>query len=221
MTIDTLLADTTWLGHDTFRITGRKTLYTDPWRIDARGPADLILITHDHFDHCSARDVARIATPESIILAPPSCALKLPRHRITPVRPGDRLTAAGIEVEVVAAYNLTRRFHPKWYGGVGFVFTVGGVRIYHAGDTDLIPEMNGIEADVALLPIGGTYTMDPFEAAMSLRHIRPKVAIPMHYASPVVGYRHQAHRFQDLACVPVEILPQGSESPKGGDSEEG
>ncbi len=196
-----------WLGHASFRIDGEKTIYIDPWKLKGKPPkADLILITHDHYDHCSPDDVAKITKKDTVIVTIAAAAGKF-KGNVRVVKPGDNLTAAGIPIEVVPAYNVGKRFHPKGAGYVGFILTVGGQRIYHAGDTDIIPEMDDIQADIALLPVGGTYTMTAEEAARAANKIKPKVAIPMHYGD-IVGSIRDAERFRDLCQVEVTILPQ-------------
>ncbi|MFV2045081.1 MAG: MBL fold metallo-hydrolase, partial [Anaerolineales bacterium] len=195
-----------WLGHDTFRIENDKTIYIDPIKLKGRPPkADLILITHDHFDHCSPDDVAKLAKNDTVIVTIAAAAQKL-KGDVRVVKPGESLVVQGIPIETVPAYNVSKfripgvPFHPQESGHVGFILTVGGVRIYHAGDTDVIPEMDDIETDVALLPAAGTYTMTADEAAQAANRIKPKVAIPMHYGT-IVGSVRDAQRFRDLCEV--------------------
>ncbi|MCL4395119.1 MAG: MBL fold metallo-hydrolase [Chloroflexi bacterium] len=196
-----------WLGHDSFRFVGEKTVYVDPWKLAAGAPkADVILVTHDHHDHFSKDDISKISKPDTVVVAPPAVASKLGPHVVI-ARPGDALTPAGVPVQVVPAYNANKKFHPKSAGYVGYVVTLNGKRIYHAGDTDLIPEMTQVKADVALLPVSGTYVMTAAEAAEAANTIQPALAIPMHYGdSEVVGTRGDAEEFKRLARVPVEIL---------------
>lgn len=198
----------TWLGHDTFKITGEKVIYTDPYKIKNRDRADLILITHAHHDHCSPEDVEKLKGPDTKIVAPADCAAKLTGD-IMLVEPGDALKVDGVEIEVVPAYNVNKKFHQRSNNWVGYIFTVGGKRIYLSGDTDYIPEMKDFEADIALLPVGGTYTMDWQEAVKAALDIRPEVAIPMHYGS-LVGTMEDAEKFKKAleGKVEVVILPQ-------------
>jgi L-ascorbate metabolism protein UlaG (beta-lactamase superfamily) len=193
-----------WLGHASVMVKGGKTVYVDPWEVDANDPADVILVTHDHFDHFSPPDIARLARKDTAIVATASCKGKLDRP-VTVVEPGSRVTVNGVEVEAVASYNPAKDFHPKTAGNVGYVFTVDGVRWYHAGDTDPIPEMKDIRADVAFLPVGGKYTMTAEEAAKAAATMQVKVVVPMHYAK-IIGSLDDAKRFAKLCPVPVVIL---------------
>ena len=194
-----------WLGHDSFRVDGEVTIYIDPWKIPAESPpADLILITHEHHDHFSKEDIAKIRTPKSEIVTIDTVASALsgPAHV---VKPGDRLTVLGVEIQVLPAYNKQKQFHPRSKGHVGYLISIGDATLYHAGDTDAIPEMQGLAPDVALIPVSGTYVMDAEEAVEAVRLIRPAMAVPMHYGA-IVGTVDDARRFKDLSPVPVTIL---------------
>lgn len=197
-----------WLGHDTFRITGEKIIYTDPFKIKKKDTADIILITHEHYDHCSPEDVKKIQGPDTVIVAPADCAAKL-RGTVKTVRPGDKIEVSGIAIEAVPSYNTNKQFHTKDRSWVGYIFTMAGERIYLAGDTDYIPEMKTIKADIALLPVSGTYVMTADEAAQAALDIKPKIAVPMHYGS-IVGSSSDAKRFAEKlkGKVAVEILPE-------------
>lgn len=200
-----MLENIHWLGHATVKISGEKVIYFDPWKLGKNADkADIILITHDHYDHCVPDDVEKIRTENTVIVTTADCAAKL-SGQIKTVEAGDRVAVEGVEIETVPAYNVDKDFHPKAKGGVGYVVTVGGSRIYHSGDTDFIPEMEKIQADVILLPVGGTYTMSAEEAAKAANLMRPKVAVPMHYGT-IVGSERDAERFKELCDVPVEIL---------------
>ncbi len=212
-----MLENIHWLGHDSFRIDAEKTIYIDPWKLKKTAPpADLVLITHEHSDHCSPDDVARIAGPETVIVTNAASAKRLKRQKgqVRVVKPGDRLSVNGIQLEAVPAYNLNKfrspgkPFHPKEAGHVGFIVTAGGQRIYHAGDTDNISEMDSLKVDIALLPVSGTYVMTAEEAADAARRISPRVAIPMHYGAGVVGTRADAERFAELYDGQVVIPEQ-------------
>lgn len=200
-----LLARLHWLGHDTFRIDGPPVIYLDPWQVPAGAPqADLILISHEHFDHCSPEDVARLRRPDTVIVGSPAAAAKIKGAKA--MRAGDRLVVLGVEIEAVPAYNVNKPFHPKAAGGLGFILTIEGERLYFAGDTDFIPEMKAIRCDIALLPVSGTYVMTAEEAAEAARAIAPKVAIPMHYGAGVAGTEADAERFRALYGGMVVIL---------------
>ncbi|MBI4682759.1 MAG: MBL fold metallo-hydrolase [Nitrospirae bacterium] len=187
------MKDIHWLGHDTFKIVGENIIYTDPFKIKKGDLADIILITHEHHDHCSPDDVKKIQKNNSVIVTTPDCAVKLSGN-IKTVKPGDSLTVNGIEIEVVPAYNTNKQFHTKNRNWVGYIFTVNGQRIYIAGDTDYIPEMKTFKADIALLPVSGTYVMTADEAVRAALDINPKIAIPMHYNS-IVGSEKDAEKF--------------------------
>jgi L-ascorbate metabolism protein UlaG (beta-lactamase superfamily) len=205
-----MVEDIHWLGHDSFRIDDKATIYVDPWNLSAGAPkADLILITHDHYDHCSPDDVAEISKEGTVIVTISAAARQL-KGDVRIVKAGDSLTVGGTSIEVVPAYNVNKHFHPQSAGHVGFIFTVGDKRIYHAGDTDLIPEMEIIQADIALLPVSGKYVMTADEAVQAAQKIRPQVAIPMHYGAGVAGTIKDAKRFRDRLQGEVEvvILPQ-------------
>ncbi len=213
MTPEELVQRLHWLGHDSFRLDGPPVIYFDPWQLSGKPPvADLILVSHEHFDHCSPDDVAKIRGPHTVILAGGNAAKQLKDARA--VRPGDRLTAAGVEVEVVPAYNVNKfrapgiPFHPKNAGHVGYVVAVEGVRVYFAGDTDAIPEMAQIACDVALLPVSGTYVMTLEEAVEAARTLSPQIVVPMHYGAGI-GTPQDGQRFAALHSGRTVVLTPG------------
>ena len=206
-----------WLGHDGFKlaISDKTIIYIDPYQISQsyhnKNDADIIFISHNHFDHLSMDDVKHIIGKNTTIVAAKECIDQLKNVNAAETKevvPGDRLTVQGVQIEAVAAYNTNKDFHPKADRKVGFIITLNDMRIYHTGDTDDIPEMTATEPDVALVPVSGTYVMTAEEAAKAVNEkIKPKkLAIPMHYGS-VVGSKKDAVKFKQLvrAC-PVQIL---------------
>lgn len=194
-----------WLGHDTFKIAGEKTIYTDPFKIKKKDTADIVLITHEHRDHCSPEDVIKIQGANTVIVTVADCARKLSGN-IKTVKPGERISVEGIEIEAVPAYNTNKQFHTKDRGWVGYIFTVKGQRIYLAGDTDYIPEMKTFKnIDVALLPVSGTYVMTADEAVKAALDIKPKIAVPMHYGS-IVGDKNDAKKFAEGLKGKIEVV---------------
>ena len=193
-----------WLGHDAFRIDASSCIYIDPYQIDGGKPADLILVTHEHFDHCSPEDVAMIQQPETVIITEKDSAKKLSGD-VRIMTPGERLPLDGLTVETVPAYNTDKDFHPKANGWLGFIIDIDGVRIYHAGDSDYIPEMKDLDVDIAQLPVSGTYVMDADEAVDAALAITPQLAIPMQYGA-MVGDQSDATNFRDKLAGKFDVL---------------
>ncbi|HDD35681.1 MAG TPA: MBL fold metallo-hydrolase [Candidatus Desulfofervidus auxilii] len=193
-----------WLGHDTFRISNDLTIYFDPYQIKAGKAADIIFVTHPHFDHCSPEDIEKIKKDDTVIVTEKEAA-KMLSGKIEVMSPGDESIVKGVEVKAVPAYNIGKTFHPKHKGWLGFIIEIKGVRIYHAGDTDLIPEMKDIKTDIALLPVSGTYVMTAEEAIQAALAIKPQVAIPMHYGA-IVGSQADAERFAKGLKEKIEVV---------------
>jgi L-ascorbate metabolism protein UlaG (beta-lactamase superfamily) len=200
-----MLENIKWLGHDSFKIVGEKVIYTDPFQIAQPDKADIILITHEHYDHFSPEDIKKILDPDTVLVLPKDCAGKIKAKEIV-VKPGDKITVEGIEIEAVPSYNTNKKFHPKEKGWVGYIFKVSGKRFYIAGDTDYIPEMKTFkDIDIAFLPVSGTYVMDAKEAVQAALDINPKIAIPMHYGS-IVGSESDAKYFADALKGKIEVV---------------
>jgi len=198
-----------WLGHSGFFIKNSRAIYIDPYNIkEGSEKADIILITHSHYDHCSVADIEKIVQDGTKIIMTADCQSKITRFNVSIkmeiVEPGQDLDIGDIKVSVISAYNSDKHFHLKSENWVGYIVKINNVIIYHAGDTDLIPEMQKLtgymqpgKEFVALLPIGGRFTMNVEEAAEAAKLIKPTIAIPMHYGS-VVGTNEDAQEFKEL-----------------------
>ncbi len=192
-----------WLGHSAFKIISQgKNIYIDPFKVPEKNDADYILITHPHYDHCSVEDLKKLTKEGTKIIMPTDCQSKVSRLdnkiEMIIISLGEKKIFDDLQVEAVPAYNIGKEFHPKSQEWLGYIITLEGKRIYHAGDTDNIPEMANLKnIDVAFLPVSGTYVMTAEEAAQAAEKIKPKVAIPMHYAS-IVGTEQDADKFVSL-----------------------
>jgi len=207
-----MIKNIAWLGHDSFRIDGSKSIVFDPYQIQPAAPADLVLVTHEHFDHCSPDDVAKVQGPATKVITEKDSAPKLSGD-VQVVAPGDHVTVEGVTIDVVPAYNVDKSFHPKENGWLGFIVEIDGVRIYHAGDTDFIPEMSEIKTDIALLPVSGTYVMTAAEAVEAALAIQPQIAIPMHYGA-IVGESSDAEKFRSALEGKIEVVVLEQAYPK-------
>ncbi len=209
-----------WLGHSGFLIKNHKIIYIDPYNIkDNSEKADLILITHSHYDHCSVADIEKIIKNGTKIIVTADCQSKITRFKIPIkieiVETGQELVFEKIKISVFPAYNLDKPFHKKDESGVGYLIKINNVLVYHAGDTDVIPEMQKLTGYkqsenkfIALLPIGGRFTMSVEEAVEAAKIIKPSVAIPMHYGT-IVGTQDDAIEFRELCedeGIEVKIL---------------
>ena len=204
-----LFQDIRWLGHDTFKISDGKTvIVTDPFRLkdkDTKVKADIILITHEHHDHCSPEDITRIRKPDTVIVTNRACAEKI-GGSVKILGQGDIIEEGRIRIEAVPAYNLDKKFHPKDKGGLGYIFTVRGKRLYIAGDTDYIPEMKTFRRiNIAFLPVSGTYVMSADEAVRAALDIKPDIAVPMHYGT-IVGTRMMAEVFAEKLRGKIAVI---------------
>ena len=184
-------------------------VYIDPFRMkEEPKDADFILITHDHYDHFSPEDIAKVCKAGTVLIVPEKMKKKAGEvadlvGRIETVRPNETYEIDGLSFETVAAYNIIKPFHPKSAGWVGYIVIADGQRIYIAGDTDATNESRAVRCDIALVPVGGTYTMDAKKAAQLVNEIRPALAIPVHYGE-VVGDFSDGETFAKLVTEPVQ-----------------
>ena len=191
------------LYHSSIRINKEKTIYIDPFKIDRNyNDADIIFITHDHYDHYSEEDIDKVINESTVIVIPEELLTKglkkgINKDAIITVEPNKKYMVQGIKFETVPAYNTNKTFHPKENGWVGYVIELNDVKYYIAGDTDITEENKKVKCDVAFVPVGGTYTMDFKEAAQLINEMQPKVAVPIHYGS-VVGTKQDAEEFIKL-----------------------
>lgn len=191
------------LYHSSIRINKEKTIYIDPFKIDRNyNDADIIFITHDHYDHYSEEDIDKVTNENTVIVIPEELLTKvlkkgINKNAIITVEPNQKYMVQGIKFETVPAYNINKTFHPKENDWVGYVIELNDVKYYIAGDTDITEENKKVKCDVAFVPVGGTYTMDFKEAAQLVNEIQPKVAVPIHYGS-VVGTKQDAEEFIKL-----------------------
>ena len=205
-----------WLGHASFRISaGGAIVYIDPWKLSGSPhDATVVLVSHSHYDHYSAEDVSKVAAEGTKIVGPSDVASQQKNGHALGL--AESVEINGVRISGVASYNPAKQFHPKGNQWLGFVIEFDSVRIYYAGDTELIDEMSKLsDIDVALLPVGGTYTMDADQAVSAVDAIKPKRAIPYHWGD-IVGSRTDADRFAKNAKCDVTVLEPGQRIDVGG-----
>jgi len=192
------------LYHSSIRIEEEKVIYIDPFKIVQNyNDADLIFITHEHYDHYSEEDIEKVKKDDSIIIIIPKDLLTTlfkkgyNKNNIITVEPNKEYFVQGIKFETIPAYNVNKSFHPKEKAWIGYVIEIKGIRYYIAGDTDLTEENKKVKCDVALVPVGGTYTMNFKEASELINEIKPKIAVPTHYGD-IVGTNQDATDFINL-----------------------
>ncbi len=198
-----------WFGHASFKISsGSDVIYIDPWKLkNAPHDATIVLVSHSHYDHYSAEDIAKVSGTTTKFIAAADVVQKQGKGQT--LKPGQSIDINGIKITGVPAYNITKQFHPKSNNWLGFVIEIAGKRIYYAGDTDATDEMKALKnIDLALLPAGGTYTMNAAEAADATKQFKPKQAIPYHWGD-IVGTQADADNFKKLAACKVTVLKPG------------
>jgi len=196
------------LTHSSIRISGERRVYVDPFQMAAAPhDGDIVLITHDHYDHYSPEDLAKVLKEDTILVVPASMAAKVkdvPGERLVALAAGETKTVDGVSIEAVPAYNVGKAFHPRANGWLGYILTMNGLRYYIAGDTDWNDDNNTVACDVALVPIGGTYTMDAREAADFVNHLKPRAAVPTHYGN-IVGERTDGQVFEKAVSPGIDV----------------
>ena len=191
------------LYHSSIRISKNKIIYIDPFKIDKNyNDADIVFITHDHFDHYSEEDIDKVINENTTIIIPEEMLTKILRkginkNAVITVESNKEYMVQGIKFETIPAYNTNKTFHSKENDWVGYIITLDGIRYYIAGDTDITEENRKVKCDVAFVPVGGTYTMNSKEAAQLINEIQPKIAVPIHYGN-VVGTKQDATDFIKL-----------------------
>ena len=191
------------LCHSSIRIKNKNIIYIDPFKIEKNyNDADLVFITHDHYDHYSEDDIDKVINKDTIIIVPDGLLTKLlkkgiNKDSIVVVKPNNEYKIDEVSFETISAYNINKKFHPKENGWVGYIINLDSTKYYIAGDTDITEENQKVNCDIAFVPVGGTYTMDYIEAASLVNKIEPKVAIPIHYGS-IVGTKQDAANFIKL-----------------------
>ncbi|TFG46350.1 MAG: MBL fold metallo-hydrolase [Candidatus Brocadiia bacterium] len=198
-----------WFGHASFKISsGDTVIYIDPWKLKAsHKDATVVLVSHSHYDHYSDADIAKVSDAGTSLIAPADVVQKAGKGQV--LRPGEKITIKDVTITSVPAYNPAKQFHPKSNEWLGFIIEIAGKRIYYAGDTDMTDEMAALKnIDLALLPVGGTYTMNPDQAAQATEQFKPAQAVPYHWGD-IVGGKADAEDFAKNAKCKVTILMPG------------
>ena len=204
-----MAVEITWIHHASFRLTGgEQVVYVDPWKIASDShDADVVLVSHSHFDHFSREDIEKVSGPDTVVVAPADTVSQLGAGQA--IAPGQDVQVGDVAIHAVPAYNVEKAYHPRDNGWIGAVITIDSTKVYYAGDTDLIDEMSDLgDVDVALLPVGGTYTLDAPEAARACEAIECAIALPYHWGD-IVGSAADAQAFQKAAPCKVHVLQPG------------
>lgn len=195
-----MLEDVKVLCHSSIKIDMERTIYFDPYKVDKYyNDADIIFITHDHYDHYSEEDIKKVRKSDTFIVIPEDMFTKvlklgMDEKYIVRVQPNKEYSIGNIKFQTIPAYNITKQFHPKENGWVGYILQLDGIKYYIAGDTDMTEDNENVNCDVAFVPVGGTFTMDYREAAKLVNKIKPKIAVPIHYGL-IVGTKQDAEHF--------------------------
>ena len=192
--------------HSSIKIVSNKTLYFDPFLInDESHDADIIFITHDHYDHFSIEDIKKVEKEDTVYVIPENMYNLLGGENVVILRPFEKTQVEGYEVVTVPSYNVTKHFHPKDKQNLGYIVTIEGKKVYVAGDTDMNDDNKNVKADIVFVPIGGHYTMDYKEAALLVNSIKPETAIPTHYGTNNIGSIEDAEKFKNLVNKSIKV----------------
>lgn len=198
------------LGHSTIKINKEvKVIYIDPFKIqESVNDADMIFITHSHYDHFSPEDIEKVKNDNTVIIVTEDLynsaqEIGFNTNNIITVKPYEEFNVLGIHVETIPAYNINKKFHPKENNWVGYILTLDSAKYYIAGDTDVNEDNIKVKCDVAFVPVGGTYTMTATEAAELINEIKPKIAVPIHYGT-IVGTKQDAIDFKNAVDTDIE-----------------
>lgn len=196
--------------HSSIKITDNKIIYFDPYKInDNYKDADIIFITHDHYDHFDVDSINKIIKDDTILVIPDKMSvenlLEIKSKNMVKVLPNNTYDIRGYKIETIPSYNINKNFHPKENNWVGYIITINNERIYVAGDTDITSENKKVKCDIALVPIGGKFTMNYNEAAELINLIKPKTVIPTHYAE-IIGSKIDGENFKKLISNDIECI---------------
>lgn len=198
------------LCHSSIKFEKEQVIYFDPYKINEKyNDADIIFITHSHYDHFSEEDILKVKKEETKIVVPEdlynkSFKLKFDESNILIVKPNEEYEVNNIKFKTIPAYNVNKNFHPKTNNWVGYIITLDNVSYYIAGDTDITEENRKVKCDVAFVPIGGTYTMTAKEAANLVNEIKPKIAVPIHYGL-IVGSKEDEEIFKNNVNNDIDV----------------
>jgi len=207
MNAEEIIKNIKFLGHATVKLKiAEKIIFVDPWKIkDTEEKADIILVTHPHFDHYSEEDIKKIAKDTTVLISCKDVVSQTSLKNKRQIQPFEETKIDDITIQGFPAYNVNKSFHPKSNNWLGFVIRHNDVSIYIAGDSDVIEEAKQLKVNIMILPVGGTYTMTDKEAAELVNLTKPDYAIPIHYGD-IVGNIQNAQNFKNFVSPPTKVV---------------